>query len=309
MSRYQASPSAQRWFQADGAPQALFQGVRAALVAARHEGRPGGRDRPQGSLRVVAAADMGRVCTGADDHEIVPGDLTSVLAMPFGDEAVLGLGVVDQDKVGVAARRRGERLAGALGEDPHLDAGGRGEGRQDMLEEPGILHRCRRGQDDRFGPDSACDHREQPDDRASHVSPSHHLLILPTLGLHGRHVGLRKTVKRWTVSAAKKSPGIPAIFASAFADDEARSNTGVSIFRISRKCRGRCSSFDGVRLPTPGARSGERRKCLTPGTEPAPSEVEGALFETTGVALAIALARRGRSPDQRLRDAAASCAG
>ena len=74
------------------------------------------------------------------------------LAMSFGDEAVFGLGVVDQHQVGIAARRRGERLAGALGEDPHLDAVGRGEGRQDMLEQPRILHRRRRGQDDRIRP-------------------------------------------------------------------------------------------------------------------------------------------------------------
>ena len=83
----------------------------------------------------MPAADPRGIAAWAHDHEVVPGDLARVGSVALGDEALLGLGVVDQHQIGVAAGRRGQRLAGALGQDPHVDAGRVGERRQDALEE------------------------------------------------------------------------------------------------------------------------------------------------------------------------------
>ena len=74
---------------------------------------------------------MRRVGVGSDDDEIVPRDLPPVDAVALVDEFLLGLGVVDEDEIGVAAPRRVERLAGALRQHMHRDAGRLGEVRQD----------------------------------------------------------------------------------------------------------------------------------------------------------------------------------
>jgi hypothetical protein len=47
---------------------------------------------------------------------------------------LLGLGIVHQHQIGVAPRRRRQRLARALREDAHRDAGLVGEFRQDARE-------------------------------------------------------------------------------------------------------------------------------------------------------------------------------
>ena len=72
--------------------------------------------------RVVSALDPGRIGDRADDDEVVPRELAPVDAVALGDEFRLGVRVVDEDEIGVAAPRRVERLAGAERQDMHGDA-------------------------------------------------------------------------------------------------------------------------------------------------------------------------------------------
>ena len=116
---------------------------------------------------------MGGIGAGPHDHEVVPGDLAPLAAMSLGDELVLRFGIVNQHDVGVAARRRRQRLAGALRDDPHGDAGFRGEFRQDVVEQSGILQRRRRRHDDRLGADVARDRREQRADGEDRKPPAY----------------------------------------------------------------------------------------------------------------------------------------
>jgi hypothetical protein len=98
----------------------VFERVGAALGAARDKWGAGGSDRRDG---VMAAGNMRRIRGRTDQDEIVPGDLPAVDAVPLGDELLFGLRIAHQDQIGVAVRRRRQRLAGALGEDTHRDAG------------------------------------------------------------------------------------------------------------------------------------------------------------------------------------------
>jgi hypothetical protein len=68
----------------------------------------------------------------------------------LGDELILGLRILHQDQIGVAIRCRRQRLAGALGEDAHRDAGRPGEFGQDARQQTRILDRSRRSEHDRL---------------------------------------------------------------------------------------------------------------------------------------------------------------
>ena len=63
-------------------PEAMFECVGAALVAARDKRRLCAGDRLQRRDRIVAAGDMCRIGMRPDHDEIVPGDLPAVDAMP-----------------------------------------------------------------------------------------------------------------------------------------------------------------------------------------------------------------------------------
>ena len=93
---------------------------------------------------------MRGIGTRTDHDENVPGDLPTIDAMPLGDELGLGLRIVHQDQIGIAVRRRRQRLAGALREHAHRDAGLPGEFGHDVLEQTRILDRSRRGEHDRL---------------------------------------------------------------------------------------------------------------------------------------------------------------
>jgi hypothetical protein len=149
MSRYHAPPPA-RGIDPGHAPQAVFESVGAALVAARDERGAGGGDRRERGDRVMPAGDICRIHARTDHDEIVPGDLPAIDAVPLGDELVLGFRIMHQDQIGVAVRRRRQRLAGALGEDAHRDAGLLGECGQDVRQQTRILDRSRRGERDRL---------------------------------------------------------------------------------------------------------------------------------------------------------------
>ena len=93
--------------------------MRAAAVAARDERRTGRRDGLERGDGILSAPDPGRVGIGSDKDEIVPRDLTPVDAVTLVDEFLLGLGVVDENEIRVAAPRRVERLTRALRQHMH----------------------------------------------------------------------------------------------------------------------------------------------------------------------------------------------
>jgi len=84
-------------------------------------GAIGGRRLPIGRF------PLRRIRARTDHDKVVPRDLPAIDAVPVGDELVLGFRIVHQDEIGVAMRRRRQRLARPLGEDPHRDAGLLGE--------------------------------------------------------------------------------------------------------------------------------------------------------------------------------------
>ena len=122
-------------------PQAQLGGVRAAAVAARDEGRPCRLDLLQRRGDVASARHSGRVVARPDEDEVVVHDLGAPDAVAGGDELLLGGGIMHEDHVGIAAPRQVERLAGAEGDDAHLDAAQLLENRQQVAEEAGLLGR------------------------------------------------------------------------------------------------------------------------------------------------------------------------
>jgi len=82
---------------------------------------------------------MRRIRAGTDHDEIVPGDLPAIDAVSFRNELLFGLRIVHQHQIGIAMRRRRQRLAGALRENAHCDAGFLGEFGEDVREESRIL--------------------------------------------------------------------------------------------------------------------------------------------------------------------------
>ena len=71
-------------------------------------------------------------------------------AEPFRQELFILRFVMDEDHIGVAAAPRVERRASSLSNDPHVDSGLGLEQWQDMIEQPRVLRRCGRGDNDRF---------------------------------------------------------------------------------------------------------------------------------------------------------------
>ena len=125
--------------------------MRAAAVAARDKRRLRLGDLAERRNGIMPAGDMRRIGGGSDDDKIVPGDLPVPRAMPLRDELLLGVGVMHEDEIGVAAPRRVERLSGALRQHMHVNPGLPREDREDRAEEPGIVERGRRRQQDGVG--------------------------------------------------------------------------------------------------------------------------------------------------------------
>ena len=99
---------------------------------------------------VLAALDAGRIALRPDQDEVVVHHRIALHAEAFGDEFLLLRLGVHEHHVGIAAPAGVERLAGALRDDLHVDAGLGLEQRQDVAEQAGILRRGGRGDDDRF---------------------------------------------------------------------------------------------------------------------------------------------------------------
>jgi hypothetical protein len=88
----------------------------------------------------VHTFDVRGIVLGSDNHEIVPSNLATVHAVTLADELLLGLRVVHQHEVGIAAPRGLKCLASPLGDTANLDAGGLCEQRQNATEQPGVLN-------------------------------------------------------------------------------------------------------------------------------------------------------------------------
>lgn len=91
-------------------PQAVFERVGAALVTARDKRRLCASNRLQRRDRIVGAADMRRIGAQPDHDKIIPRDLPAVDAVAGRDEFLLSLGVMNQNQIGVVARR-GRRMS------------------------------------------------------------------------------------------------------------------------------------------------------------------------------------------------------
>jgi hypothetical protein len=126
--------------QAGLVPEAQLGGVRATLVAARDEGRVAGGQLLQ-ALDDVGALHAGRVGLGADEDEVVVHDRVALDAEAVGDELVLGLLVVHEHHVGIAAAAGVQRLAGAQRHHLDVDAAGLLELGQQVGEQAGLLGR------------------------------------------------------------------------------------------------------------------------------------------------------------------------
>ena len=73
-------------------------------------------------VRIFKAANMRRIGIGPDNDEIVVHHVAAVDAKAVGDELVLADPVVDQQRIGVAARADRKRLASADRDDMHPQA-------------------------------------------------------------------------------------------------------------------------------------------------------------------------------------------
>jgi len=84
---------------------------------------------------------MRRIAARSDDHEIVVHDVAAVVTKAVGHELVFSDAIVNQERVGIAARADGKRLPGSDRDDVDGDAGRGDENRQDVAEQSRILGR------------------------------------------------------------------------------------------------------------------------------------------------------------------------
>src|SRR6185503_12051030 len=88
---------------------------------------------------VLHARDSRGIGARADEHEVVVHDLETLHAVALGDELLLERPGVHEHHVRVAAASDVERLPGADGDDPHLDARLAGENRQQVAKKARLL--------------------------------------------------------------------------------------------------------------------------------------------------------------------------
>jgi hypothetical protein len=96
----------------------------------------------------VLALDAGRIVVRPDDDEVVVHHGLAADAEAVGYELLFERSGMNEHDVGVAASRGVKRLAGALGDDLHVDASLLLEPRKNVAEQAGVLRRRCRGDDD-----------------------------------------------------------------------------------------------------------------------------------------------------------------
>jgi len=148
--------------------------VRAGVVAARDEFRLSLAQLAEGGDDVARAAQRQRILLRADQDEVVVHHVAAVHAVAVGDELVLGRPSMHQHHIDVAVLAQFERLAGADRNHVYLDAVLCLEGRQDRLEQPGVLRAGCGGQADvarqrrLHRRDQGAEQQAAPKGRASH---------------------------------------------------------------------------------------------------------------------------------------------
>ena len=106
---------------------------------------------------------MRRIAVRTDNDEIVVHHVAAVDAKAVGDELVLADPIVDQERIGVAARADRKRLSGSDRDDVHAQAGRGVKDRQDVVEQAGVLGRGGRAENDEalLGLGGRCDQGRQ----------------------------------------------------------------------------------------------------------------------------------------------------
>ena len=139
-SRAQHARPARLGRQARPLEQLALPLVRARFVAARGEGRPRRRDPLDRLDGVRGAFHVRGVSRRPRDHEVVLREGPATGERSLRDELLLGLRRVRDHQIGVAAARHLERRAAAHRDHLHPDPGAGAEGRQELVEEPGVAH-------------------------------------------------------------------------------------------------------------------------------------------------------------------------
>ena len=129
-------------------PQPKLHPIGAAVVAAAGEHGAGAGDLHERLARILQAANMRRIGIGPDNDEIVVHHVAAIDAKTVGDELVLADAIVDQERIGVAARADRKRLSGPDRDDVHAQAGRCAKDRQDVVEQAGVLGRGGRAEND-----------------------------------------------------------------------------------------------------------------------------------------------------------------
>src|SRR5262249_39256928 len=135
---------------AGGMPKIDFRNMRTGPVATRDKGRTLGFDSLQRKYCVPGALDAGRIVLWPDQDKVIVHHGIALHAKTFRNKFLLRLLCMHEYYVGIAATRYVEGLAGALGDHSNVDAGLLLEQGKDKTEQPGILRRSRRGNQDRF---------------------------------------------------------------------------------------------------------------------------------------------------------------
>src|SRR5215813_9044395 len=138
-------------------------------------------DRLEVGEDIRAALDLGRIRLRPNQHEIVVHHREPLNAEPVGHELLfLRLGM-HEHHIGIATAAGVERLAGALRDHPHINAGLGGEPRQDETEQPRTLGRGGRGHDDRLvgGRRRHCRGHEPKHEEHQAVTETHWLFLFP----------------------------------------------------------------------------------------------------------------------------------
>src|SRR5262245_56642536 len=129
-------------------PDHEFLDMGARTIAPRYERRRFGLDRFKRLRNVLQILNARGIALWPDQYEIIVHDGNALHTVAFVDEPILRRFVVHQHDVGLAASARIERLTGALREHFHVDTDLLCKEGQDVVEQPTVLRRGRRRDND-----------------------------------------------------------------------------------------------------------------------------------------------------------------